>query len=93
MRASSVLPSAKRPPFAVEAASSFAFAPAARRTQNRGPEAEGEDGARPRGPGVGRQGWVRFVTQNHTDTTRFIRYVSYFAVPPRAHHTSVSLIV
>lgn len=54
MRASSVLPSAKRPPFAVEAASSFAFAPAARRTQNRGPEAEGEDGARPRGPGVGR---------------------------------------
>ena len=96
MRASSVLPSAKRPPSAVEAASPFAFAPAARRTEAaRAPAtgAERERRARPRGPGSGRQGWVRFVTQNHTDTTRFIRYVSYFAVPPRAHHTSVSLTV
>ena len=56
MRASSVLPSAKRPPSAVEAASPFAFAPAARRTEAPRPAtgAERERRARPRGPlGVG----------------------------------------
>ena len=69
MRASSVLPSAKRPPSAVEAASPFAFAPAARRTQNRGPEAEGEEGAAA-GSGVGSSGVGQIChTESHRHNT------------------------